>query len=185
MNVYDFDGTIYRGDSSIDFYLFCLYSDPALIKCLPKQLWGIVLYVLKIIDKTKLKEKFFCFIKYIDIENFVYDFWNSNENKIMKWYLDQKKEDDLIISASPDFLLKNICERLSIKNLIATVFDTDNCKIIGENCRGQEKLRRYKEQYGNVNIENFYSDSESDLPLAKISKHSYKVKGVKASNWIM
>ena len=24
MNVYDFDGTIYNGDSTIDFYLYCI-----------------------------------------------------------------------------------------------------------------------------------------------------------------
>ena len=24
MNVYDFDGTVYAGDSTVDFYFFCL-----------------------------------------------------------------------------------------------------------------------------------------------------------------
>lgn len=32
MNVYDFDKTIYAGDSTIDFYLFCLKRQPAILQ---------------------------------------------------------------------------------------------------------------------------------------------------------
>ena len=32
MNVYDFDGTIYNGDSTIDFYIYALKSKPSIIK---------------------------------------------------------------------------------------------------------------------------------------------------------
>ena len=34
--VYDFDGTIYDGDSSIDFFLFCLKKNIKVIFYLPK-----------------------------------------------------------------------------------------------------------------------------------------------------
>lgn len=38
MNVYDFDGTIYNGDSSVDIYFFLLKRYPKLIAYFPKQI---------------------------------------------------------------------------------------------------------------------------------------------------
>ena len=35
MNVYDFDNTIYDGESAVDFFMFCLGKDIKLIKLLP------------------------------------------------------------------------------------------------------------------------------------------------------
>ena len=55
LNVFDFDNTIYDGDSSIDFYIFCLKSNPLLIRYLPIQLYGMIMYKLKI--KNKISKK--------------------------------------------------------------------------------------------------------------------------------
>ena len=48
LNVYDFDKTIYDGDSSIDFYLFCLKRKKSIILLLTKQVFAMILYKLKI-----------------------------------------------------------------------------------------------------------------------------------------
>ena len=37
MNVFDFDGTIYSGDSTIDFYFFALKRNVKLLLFLPRQ----------------------------------------------------------------------------------------------------------------------------------------------------
>ena len=71
MNVYDFDKTIYDGDSTLDFYIFAVKKNLFLLKYLPKQFLGMILYYLKIINKEKYKESFFSFlkgIKNIDVE---------------------------------------------------------------------------------------------------------------------
>ena len=39
INVYDFDKTIYNGDSTIDFYLFCLKKKFSIILLLPLQIY--------------------------------------------------------------------------------------------------------------------------------------------------
>ena len=66
MNVYDFDGTIYDGDSSIDFYLFCIKRKPSILfKSIIKQLSGAVLYTFKLITKKRYKEKYFSFLKFV------------------------------------------------------------------------------------------------------------------------
>ena len=66
MNVYDFDGTIYNGDSSVEFYLFCLKKYPCIMKYIPKQIGGMLKYKLKKIDKTIMKEYFFSFLREIN-----------------------------------------------------------------------------------------------------------------------
>ncbi len=56
MNVYDFDKTIYAGDSSIDFTLFCYKRYPNLLKYIIYQVKGVFLYTIKKIEKTEMKE---------------------------------------------------------------------------------------------------------------------------------
>lgn len=183
MNVYDFDGTIYNGDSTIDFFLFALKNKPSLITYLPPQIIGFFLYGLRKITKTQLKEYYFKFLEGIDTVRLVDRFWNENHKKIYPWYLSQQDPNDIIISASPEFLLKPICKRLGIQFLIASKVDITSGKFIGENCKGVEKVRRLEEQHNITHIENFYSDSPSDLPLAKIANHAFFVKYGKPSNW--
>ena len=44
MTVYDFDNTIYRGESSIDFFRFCLRRKPSLVRFLPIVFWKLLRY---------------------------------------------------------------------------------------------------------------------------------------------
>ena len=183
MNVYDFDGTIYNGDSSVDFYLFCLRANPLLIRFLPHQLKGFLLYALKRIDKTQFKEHFFCFLNGVDASTQVRAFWKQKESRIMEWYLTQQDKEDVIISASPRFLLQPICERLGIHTLIASEVDKSTGKFIGPNCRGEEKVLRFQEAFGKTQIENFYSDSKADLPMARLARHAFLVEGNTVHSW--
>lgn len=183
MNVYDFDGTIYNGDSSIDFFLYALTHKPSVLWKIPKQIWGFVLYGTKRIDKTKLKEYFFCFLTVINTEELTELFWNQNQHKIFDWYLKQQQSDDVIISASPEFLLKPICGRLGIGRLIASKVDPKTGIFTGENCRGKEKVYRLKGEYKVNCIDNFYSDSQSDLPLANIADQAFFVEKGVVTEW--
>ena len=58
MNVYDFDKTIYDGDSTLDFYLFSLKKNPMLIRFLPVQIIGFIKYMFGLCPKLYFKEKF-------------------------------------------------------------------------------------------------------------------------------
>ena len=176
MNVYDFDGTIYNGDSSIDFYIYALTHQPQLMFYVPKQILGFILYALKRIDKTRLKEYFFCFLKGIDTEKLVDSFWQRNKNNVFSWYLNQQKDDDIVISASPKFLVEPICKSLGINCIIASEVNQETGMFISENCRGQEKVKRLEKEYNIHHIDNFYSDSFSDMPLMEIADHAFIVK---------
>lgn len=183
MNVYDFDGTIYDGDSTIDFYIYSLKKKPRILCYIPKQITGFVLYLIKKIGKTQLKEYFFSFLKGIEAEKIVEEFWDENEHKIYDWYRKLHKADDIIISASPEFILNPICKRIGIKHLLATKVDVGLCRIDGENCYGEEKVRRLELEFNVKQIDEFYSDSNSDLPLANIADEAFYVSKGKVIKW--
>ena len=182
MNIYDFDGTIYDGDSSIDFFKFCVKKDKTCLLILPKFFLTLIGYKLKIYDKEKLKSTFFSFVKkFNDLESLILEFWELNKKKIKKFYWENKKTDDIIISASPEFLLKPIVHQLGVK-LIGTNVDVKTGKIIGKNCYGEVKVERLLE-IGIDHCENFYSDSLSDTPCSLLAKQSFIVKGEKLIPW--
>lgn len=185
MNVYDFDKTIYNGDCTVDFYLYCLKHYPRIYAEIPRILWYGLLFKLGIIEKKRFKSIFFKFATLIpDLNDAVKNFWDINKSKIKDFYVKNQQEDDIIISASPTFILETICKMTCIKNLIATEVDLKTGNIIGENCYGAEKVKRFYAQGGNENaIDEFYSDSHSDSPLAEISKKAYLVKGNKLLPW--
>ena len=178
MNVYDFDGTIYKNDSTRDFYYFLLRHYIRVIKYLPKFILDAIKYSLDIITKTDMKETFFRFLNAFgdgEIEKIVDEFWDTHRHKINDWYLNIKTPDDVIISASPRYILGPICDELGV-NLICSEVDVKTGDYIGVNCSGEEKVKRFYKEYPDGVINNFYSDSKSDEPLAKIAKAAYRVK---------
>ncbi len=184
MNVYDFDKTIYDGDSTADFYFFSLKRHKKILFLLPSLACAFFkFYVFRQGTKTQFKETMYRFLCYCDIDKDVEDFWKKNQYKIKNFYIDHKLGDDVIISASPEFLLAPVCRRLKIKYLIASNVDKKSGKYSGINCHGKEKVRRFYEKFGNGVIDEFYSDSLSDTPLAEISKKAFIVNKNKISEW--
>lgn len=184
MNVYDFDGTIYDGDSTIDFYFYCLKRQPRILRYVFKQIKGFILYKLKKISKTQLKETFFSFLTGIAEPDFIIrTFWEQHQKKIKYWYTKQKTEEDIIISASPEFLLMPLRELLCIQDIIATKVNKKTGEISGDNCYGYEKIIRFQDKYAIDSVDCFYSDSDSDKPFAQIAKKAYKVKKNKIVFW--
>lgn len=176
INGYDFDGTIYDGDSTIDFYFYCLRRKPIIIKYFVIQIFGIIMYILKIKTKEYMKEKFFSIVKSINnIDEYIEDFWNKKYKNIKSWYLEQKDKSDVIISASPEFLLKPLEKKLGIK-VIATKVNKKTGKFESKNCHDYEKVERFYKEVKNKKIKAFYSDSMSDMPMMNISKEAYFVK---------
>ena len=183
MRVYDFDGTIYDGDSTLDFWLYCVFRHPKTLMALFGGVFGRGLCFLGLITKKEFKQRFYQFLRYVpNIDLEVNRFWKRYEKKIKFWYLDQKSSADLIISASPEFLLKPICSKLEVQ-LIASLVDKNNGTCISENCYGHEKVKRFGEVYPGVEIEEFYSDSISDKPMADIAVKAFYVKGEKVVSW--
>lgn len=182
MNVYDFDETIYDGDSTVDFYKYCLRRRPYIIFRFP--LWTALRFVLDSRKKLQFKERFYRFLRaFDDIDSEVLRFWDRHEKNIKRWYLENHRPDDVVISASPEFLLRPVCKRLKIPVLMASVVDKKTGLYSGENCWGKEKVRRFYERFEDGKIDSFYSDSYSDAPLAEIAEKAFIVSGEKITPW--
>lgn len=183
MNVYDFDKTIYDGDSSVHFFVYNYKKQPSLIRFLPRQLCALVKYKLKKITKTEMKTIIYTYFQAIpDIDKRVEDFWKKHKKNIQIWYLQQRREDDVIISASPTFLLQPICDELNVA-LIASKVDKKTGENLAENCYYDEKPKRFMEHYSLDDIDTFYSDSRSDSPMADVAKKAVFVKRDKLMPW--
>ncbi len=178
-NVYDFDKTIVYPDSTEQFFRHCLRRHPALLRYTPWQLAGFFRYHFQQrFSKTQAKAEFYRFLRGLpDWQAEVALFWQEPHMRLKPWYLAQTKPDDIIISASPEFLLRPVvCDRLGLR-LIASRVDPLSGHTTGENCHGEEKVRRLHETLGEVEIDAFYSDSLSDAPLARLAREAYLVKG--------
>lgn len=185
MNCYDFDKTIYDGDSSTNFYLFCLCRHKKILRHLPAQFCAFFRhYVLNSITKTQMKEVFYRYFADIpDLDAEINLFWQKNRGKVKQFYIDEQQDSDVIISASPTFFLKPMCDALGICHLIASEVEPKTGKYIGENCHGEEKVKRFYALFPGAEIDAFYSDSHSDDPMARKAKKAYWVNKDKISDW--
>ncbi len=174
MNIYDFDDTIFAGDSSKKFILYSLKRHPFLvISCLFKGGWELICGS----SIGMVKSKMFSFVKDIpNWDDYINNFIIKYQKNIKNFYLENQQKDDVIISASFDFIIEPFCRSLGIKNIIATKFDLKKGSIIGRNCKGPEKIKRFREIFPNAKVANAYSDSLTDIPMFEIAKKAYLVK---------
>lgn len=184
MNVYDFDNTIYRGDSTAGFVRYCLMKRPAAWRNVPRMLRYGFLYGIGAVSKMTFKANLYHMFSYIDdMEDLCDEFVRTHLNHIKDWYLDQWKTDDVIISASPYFLISRFCEQLNISHVMASPVEIDTGVCTGDNCHGKEKVRVFYERFPDGIIDEFYSDSLSDSPLAAIAKTAFLVHGNRRRPW--
>ena len=184
MNTYDFDQTVFQPDSSFSFVMYCLRHYPrAVLHSVPGMSVVGLQRLMKKAETKELKEKIFSFLPRLDdVDRIVEEFWETHRDRLAPWYLAQKRSDDVIISASPDFLLRPICEELGVF-LIATRMDPYTGKIHGLNCHDEEKVRRFRQEFPDGHTENFYSDSLADSPMAKIADRAFLVRDGKPGPW--
>lgn len=174
--LYDFDGTIYDGDSGVDLVKFAFKKYPKTRRRIPKMIFVALLYILKIIKKEKMKNTLFSFLRDIDdVDKFVSDFWDVHEKKLKKFWLDTKHDRDIIISASGYFWLEPIAKKYKVYDLFATDINKNTGIVTGKNSHGKQKVINFYEKYPNSIILEMYTDSKNDLPLIKEAKKGYLV----------
>ena len=169
IDIYDFDKTIIPFDSGAKFIAFCMTRYPWCIIALPRMAIGFLLCKMHIIPFEKMKSNLFHF-QYLVPKNAVKRFWDKYEKSAHSWF-NERKRYSVVISASPDFLLNEISERLKFDKLICTKF-TPKGKMISPNCRDEEKVRRLFDELDKNDIEiiDVYSDSYShDKPIFSLA----------------
>lgn len=185
MNVYDFDGTIYYPDCALSFALWCIKRHPSLaFTYLPKAIAAVIGHGIGTVPRYVMERTFFSFLcKVNDFDVQIERFWDKHEKNISDWYLAQKRPDDLIISASPNCIIGPIAKRLGV-NYIATEYDRDVGAFVDNLMYAREKAAYIFDQ-DFPEIENFYSDSLADTPMALCAEKAHLItnKAQKVNDW--
>ncbi len=116
MNVFDFDNTIYDGETLVDFILYYIKTDARIWKYVPKLLWIYFKDTAHLFTVEEAIKAYACFLEgyYVNIKTIDEDvkkFWDKNEHKIKPWYNKVRRDDDIIVSGTTDFLLDEIMKR--------------------------------------------------------------------------
>lgn len=185
-NVYDFDKTIVYPDSTEQFFRFCLRRHPGLLRYAPVQACGLLRWHFQLhYSKTQAKADFYRFLRGLpDWQEEVRLFWLEPRMRLKPWFLERVRPEDIVVSASPEFLLRPVVrERLGLR-LVASRVDPLTGRTTGENCHGEEKVLRLRAACGDVEIGTFYSDDAvNDAPLARLAREAILVKGDELLPW--
>jgi len=190
MNIafFDFDGTITKRDSFLDFII----SSAGLTRFLCGMfllLPTLIRYMLKLSSNQEAKQKviqyFFQGMPYKDFCTIAFKYSTEKIPRIvrkiaMMKIADHKKNGDIIVvvSASPEEWLRPWCNRNSVE-LIGTRLEVINDqitgKIMGMNCHGEEKVQRIHQNYKLDQYERIYSygNSSGDRDLLDIADVKY------------
>lgn len=176
VDLYDFDKTVCPNDTAPVFWFYCLRKHPIIVRHIPRQFLALVKFLLGIYDTTRFKEISFCFLVDLDAENLAEEFWKQRIKKIYPFFLPENRDlPAVVVSASAEFMIKPVCDALSVHKLIGTRMDSKTGKIKGKNCKGQEKVSRIKDELEGYTFEKAYSDSlKNDGPMLKLAQKSYK-----------
>ena len=179
INMYDFDDTIYNGDSSVDFIKYCYKHKYIKFMDILKIIGAFIKYFFGVIDITQFKEVLFSFLNNVsDGYCLVNDFWDEHYKNIKKFYLDKNHNNDIINSASPYFLLKPACVKLGVKDLIASDVNIKNGKFKGKNNSKDVKVKNFNKKYKDCVVEECFSDNPfNDKYILELANKAYVVKG--------
>jgi len=186
MNVYDFDKTIFDGDTEDRFFAF-LFEKHGWV--LDKWIYHIFEFMYKhnLCDKTPCRETQYRVLRKIDnLDELLEEYWDSHEKYLMNWYINGAKDpSDVIATGSPRFLMEPIARRLGVAGLVATEMDPKTGKITeGKFAIQQYKLENYLKQYKVEDMDNFYSDAFTDHYMAEQAKHAYAIHdGEQMTEW--
>jgi len=183
--VFDFDGTLYRGDSMIRFLQFSCGKLLFYIKLL-KMIYPTLLFILKKIDKTAWKETFLQIYlkdkKYPDLQLKALAFAEKEIKRISVDainFINEIKVHNkvIIISASLDLWLIPLTNQLEI-DVICTKSKIENecfTGIKGHNINGIAKKNVIKYYIHNQSFNKIISfgNSSGDTGMYSISDHFY------------
>lgn len=179
IDIYDFDKTVIPFDSGSTFAFYCFLRHPYLLFLLPFYFFDILLFITHIIGLDHFKHHIFCFVRFINLEKNVKKFWDRHEKDFYEFARKENRErESVVISASPDFLLKEAQKRLGFEHLICTRHDPKTGTLLYKNCRNAEKVRRFYEEFNKDEVEvvTVYSDSISnDGPIFSLGQNCIHV----------
>ena len=183
--VFDFDGTLYKGDTTKEFCWFYYRKNPFTAYYFMIQLVFWMQYQLGLLSTTQFKSKFIQFLNNnnaAQIDVLASLFWSKKKERVRGHLIDEitrlKKEGVhiVVVSASPELFIKTFCLSLGVDTVLGSELKVLNNKYsLLVNCRGQEKLKRIKRDFTDFEIIAAYSDNEDDDVLLYMAKNGHWV----------
>ena len=135
MRVFDFDGTIYDGESLFDLYLFSAKYNPKVLRYIAPVLRYAIKYKLgrATSDQMEYGVVKLChgylseLAESLEFEELVNAFWDQNMKRIKPWY--EPREDDAILTASFDITVGEACRRLGVQHLVSSTIDDNTLNV--------------------------------------------------------
>ncbi|NRT22510.1 HAD superfamily hydrolase (TIGR01490 family) [Clostridium beijerinckii] len=179
----------------MELFKYAIKKDKKNLRFLPRAIYCGIMYAIGIYDERKVKETFLRFIDGIkeeELAELVKEFYDERLKNILyddalKMMKKLKNEgyDIYLISASPEFYVNEFYNIKEVDKVIGTKFGFENGtfvrKMVGNNCKGEEKVRRLNEILKDEKIEvdfkesYMFSDSLSDKPLLDLVGKPYLI----------
>ena len=180
MKAFDFDNTIYRGESSIDLAVYMIRNNKKIILYLPMIFKNLVKYKLCMIGREEMEIILNDFCQAVmgdkdEVPEIIDRFWQTHTHKLNRRILKLISPEDIIITAGPDILINGIRDSLHTDHIISSEVDLNSGRFTYLNFK-DNKVRRFKELYGDTPIDVFYTDSYNDRALMEISDRVFLVK---------
>ncbi len=185
---FDFDGTMLEGDSFIKFLIgmfgwkVCIFR---IVEMFPK----FSAHLIGLVSRDDLKKlvikRFLTGCHFQKLDDYSKVFADHLLNDIrpkalekIRWHK-AKKHKLIMVSASPSIYLSYVSQSLGFDHLLSTELElvdgmtTGN--LIGENCRGIEKVNRLSALLGEISDLTLYAygDSDGDREMLSIAKYGY------------
>lgn len=179
--IFDFDGTLTRKDTFIEFIRFCHGSFKLYLGLILLSHY-LISYKLGLYPNYKAKQKVFSFFfkgmryenfykKGISFSSIIPSFLKQEQMKKLKEH-QEYKHDIYIVSASIKEWIMPWCELNGINNIICTEIEVDKNQLLTgkfktQNCYGAEKVKRFVEIEPNRNNYYLYAygDSRGDKAI--------------------
>lgn len=190
--VFDFDGTLFKGDCTVDFYRFIITQHPSKIVLLPFMVLCYFLWLIGVISTRKFKQVFLSYLNGFTptkLDELIAKYWSTKNdadfNQTLVKTLQQHQLNGfttLVITASPRILVEPLVSIKFNSICIGTelVYHQNKYKLNGPNCKGVYKTQAFENKYGHdALIWEAYSDNKSDKPLFDKAQHAFVIKGGK------
>ena len=179
MNVYDFDNTLYKGESTVDFAFFMMQHNPKIYTWIPTIFWNLLMYKLCLTEKEQMQRILNEFLKVLiqddyDITEMAQAFWRKNENRLNMALIRRIRPEDVILTASPDFMMNVIGKRLGTGHILCSKVDIPTKTILYLNY-GTNKVRYFRRLYHDTPVSRFFTDSYNDQAMMDLAQRVYLV----------
>lgn len=180
VDIYDFDKTAIPYDSALHYWFWSMLHRPWTLILLPFQLFWGMLMIVKLLPVPVFKKIAFNFVSLINTEKSVKKYWDKHEKDIYDFFRPENRNPDrkcVIISASPDFLIKEIAARMKVDYCIASPHSEKNGHLTGMLCRRENKVTMFRQLLPDAEVEDVYSDSlEHDKYILALGKRRFLAK---------